>query len=275
MPNVYIAPMQTVQIDNKIYELPSELNELSRWQLLQLCNRMRLLQLPKEAQVFALLTLFEFKWFRYLRWRKITRLDDYHIHQLLPLTNFLYSDQLLTKNTLGSYKNGIFAKRLYGPDDSLLNITFNEFIKCEEHYINFVQGNTLDELDSLCAVLFRPKRKEYDPTKHNDIREPFNDLTLPNNHQRTKKWPYKAKMAVFLYYHGSRKQLLSLVPTTKNSTKRKGNYSWIHVMDDLAENLINLDKVGNTNAYTVLFHYGKKVQEAEDRAEEIKKLQRK
>jgi hypothetical protein len=266
--------MQTVQIDNKIYELPSELNELNRWQLLQLCDRMRLLQLPKQHQVFALLVLFNLRKYSW-RTRRILKLDDYHIHQLLPLTDFIYSGQLLTKNILGTYQRNLFSTKLYGPKDGLENITFNEFIKCEEYYVNFVQSNTLDELDSLCAVLFRPKRKNYDPKKHDDIREPFNPLTLTNNHQITKKWPYKAKMAVFLYYHGSRKQLLSLIPTTKEKTKRKGNYSWIHVMDDLAENLINLEKVGNTNAYTVLFHYGKKVKEAEDRAEEIKKLQRK
>ncbi|UZR95932.1 hypothetical protein [Chondrinema litorale] len=261
--------MVSVQIDSEVFDLAESVNELSKDQLLRLCELLDTLALSKEHQIKALHILFNLKWYKFrLAYLFAIKLDVLHIKKLLPYTDFLYNQAQLDINKIPSHKG------LYGPKSRLENITFYEFIKAENYFTDYIKKGEIQALDKLIALLYREKKAKFNPKTDQDIRQPFNDMSHQWRVKEVARWQKKYKQAILLFYHSARKNLIDLIPKSKisKSTQNKIHYTWIHVMDDLAGNVIHIDQVGNMNVYTILFSYGKRIREMEAQNEKLKKL---
>lgn len=91
--------------------------------------------------------------------------------------NFMFQEQsgqqLFEYNRIGNVipviRRGM--KRVYGPSEALFNITFGEYIVAFDFFRRYVEHKDENDLNKLCAVLYRARRKG---KMDNDIRVEFN-----------------------------------------------------------------------------------------------------
>lgn len=101
----------------------------------------------------------------------------------------------------------IRGKKYYGPDSALYNIRFAEFMRLEALYEQYVNTGDSRFIDKLIAVLYRPadpNSKPESPSFSGDIRIPFNDHIAMKNEKRISKLSESTKLAIRLFYEGSR-----------------------------------------------------------------------
>lgn len=213
-------------------KMPTEWNQLTRRQLLYVC-RLFLIKL----------TEFEFKLRIFIRFTGITALPIRkvagqvfyafkksgqvfwisipEIYSFIGSAGFLMSDSHLTKNIFPRIR--LLWKRFYGPSNSCYNITMLEYLHAEATLHRFMLTRNITHLRTLCAVLYRPQVKNYNPNSpafNGDRREAFNDF----NYQQRAKWfnflsPRKV-YAVYMFYAGCRNSLAEKYPAVfKGETK--------------------------------------------------------
>jgi len=150
----------------------------------------------------------------FFRFNKIQfSLSVSELHWFTESAAFLMSDSHLTKNNFQKFT--IFGKRFFGPSNKCYNITFLEFLNIEAAIFKFHNSRDNKYLRQLCAILYRPQCKNYNPASpdyNGDRREPFNDFT----YQYRARWfrfisPVKA-YAVYVFYIGCRNALMAANP---------------------------------------------------------------
>lgn len=92
----------------------------------------------------------------------------------------------------------------YGPEEVLLNISFDEFIEAVNHFNNFNTSNDNLDLDKLVATLYRPKKTA---TKQNiltnydgDIRQEFYSTNVELRAKAIDQLPMHIKIGVKLFF---------------------------------------------------------------------------
>ncbi len=140
---------------------------------------------------------------------------------------FLSLNSTLTVNKIPSFKHkGILY---FGPGDNLFNITFDEYLEADNHFMNFLNSNEQTYLNKLIASLYRPVRKNY---KHNsadstgDKRQPFNSNIIDYNADIFNSLNPDYKIAISLFYNGCRQFIsnnFKNVFNSKSTTKKSGN----------------------------------------------------
>jgi hypothetical protein len=105
-------------------------------------------------------------------------------------------------------------RRLYGPSSSLFNISYGEFIHAEACYNRYISSNDVNDLNSLCAVLYRPSNGVRPRSIHfeGDRREIFNDFIYPDRGRWLRRVPRWRRIAIFLFYSGCRQALFQAHP---------------------------------------------------------------
>jgi hypothetical protein len=132
-------------------------------------------------------------------WANVDEMAD-HFY----LLEFLMGENTLTKCVLPEYDD------FYGPADGIGNIVVSEYVFTESHYQQWRDNNTDADLNSLCAVLYRPAKKGYDLrlNSQGDPRLPFNENLTGYYASRISKWPMAVKLAIVHFYEGCRGKLL-------------------------------------------------------------------
>lgn len=209
--------MTIINVNNKIYTVPTSWNELSQQQLLAIMECLFISRYVEEQALLKLLkilcnmTYWEF--FntpvtacikrKGLLGRKVevTGLDEF-----IYLTDFLLEERtMLTKQLMPEYKG------LYGPDDSFGNLIMKELVLSEYYYLAWWNDKErIDLLNELCAVLYRPAKKNYDFEKN-----PDGDPRIEVNQNLCSffakslvaHWPLTAKLAVATWYDGCRSEM--------------------------------------------------------------------
>lgn len=171
----------------KRVEYPSTWEELNRGQLLFIVRQALLLMagemsvLEFKVRVFYFLTGIKRK-------RKHNRKDRYltreemerkygNIVLAAETVSFVFSgregelvfDFDCVKNLLPKVRSG--WRVYHGPGDALLNVTFGEYMVAYDFYRRYMMDKEERDLNALCAVLYRPKRKR---GVGDDCREEFN-----------------------------------------------------------------------------------------------------
>jgi hypothetical protein len=273
--------MNGVYINQKFYQVPCLYNELSAVQLKEIAGILHAeIPLP-EARVRLLLSLLNVPRSLRLQWYFLFSISDESRYDMEMLADWILegtnslTKQLLPLLEVPSF--GPFSIKLYGPADELANLSFVEFIKAEGAYISYAKTRNEEALNLLVAILYRPKRKDYDPDSPDfdgDIREKYNDHLLAGRVKKVSRLPLATRQAVFLYYDGCRALILQQYSNVFRKPKdgdAKGR-GWGHVLRSLAGSVNEYERTAHQPLGTVLIDLDMAIQESDELQERLEAL---
>ncbi|MFZ4705401.1 MAG: hypothetical protein ACOYMF_05275 [Bacteroidales bacterium] len=276
--------MHTIEIPEIKYkaEIASEISELSPREYLKFVELLLMLEDGKltweQLRIHLIIALLDIRKSR----RRITEdealLIQANLYQLSELMDS-FCNQVDNDGNSKLLLNISFTKNLiprignlYGPDDALTNITFQEYIDAHNCYIRCID-NVMppDELNHLCAILYRP-RKYFLPVRrymHNwngQERIPYNDNNINRRRNYFARVPFHVKYAVFLWFRGCEEFLrdgeISIGESTiklsllyeKHGSASGDNTGLVGVLYTLAESGVfgNAKQTAETNLFDVL-----------------------
>jgi hypothetical protein len=234
--------METLQIGTSTKQVPSTWNELRRRQLLDVLAELYRPAAPdRRLQLLRILTGYNLP--------LLTSLDVDVLAQLLPLTDFLTSeDHLLTEQLLPTI--GVPGRHFtekptmwHGPRAHLQNVLFGEFIFADTFFVLYCLHGTENFLDQFLTVLYRPERRGASPDDadwNGDVRQAFNEHQLEARTPRVRHVAALEKLAVLTWYRGCRTQLAQEFPDVfvaadEDATSRPNRApDWSRVLRKLA-----------------------------------------
>lgn len=273
--------MRKLTINNKIYPVPGSWDEMTSKQF---CDVIRASVYSVDIPTFKLVAIFALIGLKVKKQDPIIKNkiklfalkhEDKSIYLLSPdqlvdmldIISFVFEkdkegnelDYINSKRTLNPIKSlKLKHKRYYGPEDRLFNLSMEEFITAETHYMNFLNDQNNDHLDCLCASLYRPRNPKVNPKSFEfkgDLREPFNDHSILNNSKLFQRVDLAMRFAIFYWYQGCREFLTFQFPNVFNSTtsKKKDNFGMMSLVDALAkEDVTKNEQIRKTSLYDVL-----------------------
>jgi len=129
-------------------------------------------------------------------------IPDNAADDLVKSVKFLFGKNTLTNWLIPSIWRGFF--KYHGPKTGLANVTIHEFGLCEHCYEKFQATKNYEYLDTLMAILYRPRRFW---GIDDDIRVNLTTHGYVKRAKRFKKLPQALKAAVLLNYEGCRNAL--------------------------------------------------------------------
>ncbi len=140
-------------------------------------------------------------------------------------------------------------RKLYGPSSKIYNLTYNEWVHAESCFNRYLNDNkNVNHLNALCAVLYRPGNGIHPDSIEfsGDRREEFNDYVYLKRAQWFRWVPMWQKVAIFLFYTGSREALNNAHLNLKeNTTIGEDHTSDIEKHRTLVNNLTQGDVTKN------------------------------
>lgn len=224
--------MTIVELNRRLYTIPTAWDELSRKQLLGVIS---ILYRNGELNT-TLLQLFRIlsgmNWLRFFLTKASDMMDFFY------LVFFLVNETGPTKNIIKEHKG------FHGPADDFNNLTGAEFIFSEDFYFAFVASEHKDDnaLNELVAILYRPGKRNYDYKINpaGDTRQPYNqNISSFFAKARIKKWNRDLKLCIFHWYQACREKMLKGIPKGKSTEPAK--YGLLSVMRTIAETGIHGD----------------------------------
>lgn len=158
----------------------------------------------------------------------------------------------------------------YGPAEALFNITFGEYRVAYDYYTRFVRDRSERDMNSLCAVLYRPARSG---AWDSDIREAFNPHDCLRRAKLFSSVSYELRTLIFAWFSACDNyfktgqleidgRLVSLSPLFKKSDDEtdgvpdadSGELGLTGILMNVADNgtFGPVPEVEKTNLYTVL-----------------------
>ncbi len=299
--------MNTVQYLNRTFSVPSSWDEFTNDQLILITQLIlsgmdpvriktilatHVIGLSGHLRPFAGNTYFvpgKISKFQLLAFRAITRKKAYlvspeDIFFISELFNFMFipakyieddekplvRNVLLKRNFLPVIKSG--KTLLYGTSEYYGNCTTAEYIAAENHYTEFINSASVENLDNLCAALYRPI-VHLSPVKklfiHSgaDIRQPFDDNYL-DNASCFSKIPLWQKFAVLLMFEGVRNYFMLDYPEIYTSsdeatdTENNNQSAWPMVVRSVAGHVTNIEKVLSLNIHSFMFELNQSIIDA-------------
>lgn len=182
-----------------------------------------------------------------LRKRFFDRVTPDQMLDLIPLTDFIFNENSLTKNILP------VVDGLYGPCDDLNCFTIGEFAYAETAFIRFSKNGKLDDLNYLCSVLYRTGSEEN--RLNGDPRDKFNPNHIESRIKKVSGWHESTKQSIALFYMGCRNQLVKKYDLVFNGKKQGKNKNWANVIIDLAGvKFGTVDQTAEQSVHTVLIY---------------------
>jgi hypothetical protein len=221
----YNYKLETVKLKNHIdLKMPTDWNQLTRRQLLFVC---RLFRLKLSEFNFKLSIFIRFTGIRALPVRKVSGQTYYafkksgqvfwisidELYFFIGAANYLCADSQLTKNLFPKFT--LLGRRFFGPSAKCYNITLLEFLHAEATLFRFHTSHNPKQLATLCAILYRPQVKGYNPNSPDykgDRREPFNDYTFQRRVWWFKLLHPNRQYAVYVFYAGCRRAIMEAHP---------------------------------------------------------------
>ncbi len=254
--------MTIIELNKRLYTVPTTWDELSRKQLLEVSGVLYACKdnIDDGSYLQLFKTLTGMSLFRFFSTKPID-MEDF-----LYLTFFLVTGDGPVKNIIKEYGE------LVGPDDDFNNITGDEFVFSEDFYFAFINSKyeDLDGLNNLVAILYRHPKKNYDRKidPDGDAREPFNqNVAIHNSRSIIKHLPIAFRVAVFHWYNACRKKMIAENPdvfTGGNGDTPK--YGLLSMMRVIAESGIHgdFDKVQKMYVKMWMMELNEKITEAEN-----------
>lgn len=176
---------------------PSHWNELTSTHLLT-WSRICLQAVPLQtAQYLAVAGMYR------IPMEILKKLKEAHLIQISQTLAFLFKKNCLSKWVIKSFSYR--AKRYYGPEDHLANLSIFEYRCTELCYQSYLKNQDKKSLVLLVATLYRPKRKG---VIQDDVREDLSDYQVSRRAKRFKKLHPEIVHAILLNYEGCRNLLM-------------------------------------------------------------------
>lgn len=179
------------------------------------------------------------------------------------VTNFIFNENEevelgLTRNPYPkvAYRRKKKKKYLYGPGDSLSNISLYELGTSFTLFEKYLKDQDDNHLLKLLSVLYRPGK----PRTKKNIRSDYNgDRRLPYQGYETtidrripiiKKWPPMVKNLLFFWFASCRNNIIDSYPNVfkkeSSNLEQIGNdYGWGGILLSLSGGVVNLEIVGS------------------------------
>lgn len=250
--------MTQISINDKDYKIPTEWNELTAEQLLQVMDAIYLKQYePVQLLLKLLKILMDIKFAPFF---KILPEDA---EEFLYLTSFLLQGQIgFSKNLIPVYE------RFAGPSDEIGNITGKEFVYSEHyHELWWNEKTNIQALNDFVATIYRPIKRHYDHARNpdGDCRFPFNENVshwIADN--IINKWPDNVKLAIATWYAGCRQKLVDDNPEVFGGGGEPAKYGLISLLRSIAEKGTygTFDKVEQMPVSMMMIELNEAVEEA-------------
>jgi len=259
--------MNYATINKKRIPVAGKYNELSKRQLLRIAK----VQLS-ETSTLRKRVLF----LKILLWKNnafFKRLPDAGIADLLLLTDFLFekdkdtyvlSAPKITKQLIPFVR--IRFTKYYGPGDLLNNISVMEWGRAEKYFLRFHKSHSVEDLNNLVAVLYRPldkNKKITDKDYNGDMRLKYNDFTHFNRVKHFARMDITTRHAIFMYYTACRdaifksKKYAEVFDGQESKTiKSNTDFTWIDFIMDLSGKNFDdksIDTLADSLLHTVLY----------------------
>lgn len=227
--------MTQIEIKNKWYKIPTEWNELTAEQLLQVMETIYLKQYPPAKMLLKLLKILAG-----ITYRKWLSLNAGDVEEYIYLTGFLLQPEIgLTKQLIPVYED------LYGPSDEIENIKAGELVFANHYHDKWwADKNDIDALDDLVAVLYRGRRtvdssgNAYDfvTDPDGDKRELYNEnVSAWHADNIIRTWPMAVKLVIATWYAGCRQFLNAENPDVFGGPGEPAKYGLISILRTIAE----------------------------------------
>lgn len=288
--------MIPVSINRVTRTLPTDWPELTRRQFLRVVgiNQRVMTERARQLRLFA--ALFIKGWWdirgQWAVWRlmreldrldELTRLELYgELHAVLQLVQPLYQDLQLEQHPLPviRIRMGLRWVKLYGPANGLTGITGGEFAWAEKKLLAWHEDNDIQHLAELAAILWRPKRDNYDPLRHDDIRVPFRPAQIESLSRYTRKLHPEVLHAVRLIYRHGRDVRVNAVSNKRifdaenSEQSRKKSYGWLGIWLELGQGVLTMEQVAAQPLDLLLLEINRLMDRKAEVEAEVKKNKR-
>lgn len=259
--------MTIAEVNKKFFTVPTEWNELSQQQLLDVMECIYMSQYYRDEGRLKL-----FKIITGLNWWQFFKCRSEELEDLLYLTDFLLGEKTnLTKQLIPHFDF------LCGPDSELGNLVMSELVFSDAYFMQWcADKENIQLLNEFCAVLYRPMKKNYDLVKNpdGDPREEFNS-NLSNYIAKTKiaKWPMKVKLAIATWYDACRWQIVQENPEVFGGSEADvSRHGLISVIRQVAKGgvLGNFVEVQKKYVSLVMIELNESIADAKEQEQQMK-----
>jgi len=217
---------------------PSCWNEINKQQLLFI-SQLYLSEMGQEQ--FNVIAMQNFT---KIKWQDFFEIPQECFIEFDKTLEWMHKSSELTVNLLPivACKDEIF----YGPEDTILNFTFEQFFgHTEPAFTNYFKTNKIEWLDYLFSSIYSfNKNKEFVLKK------------IDKNISAVKELPIKYKQAALLYYIGCRDLITNKFPSLfkkKRSVGKASDMHYFQMVENLNnKNLANNEKVKKSNIWEAL-----------------------
>lgn len=255
--------MHIVSLEKTRYSLPSRWDELSAGQVVQIAwLTSQQLDRVKLAKLLVLVLMDALPWHKRLRlrWFYLMQANTLERADLMYLTRSFAEFTAFTSQKLQKIGGKcVLRPTWYGPNSALANASLWEYIKAEQYFTRYLKDRDEEWLNKLVAVLYRPRRKGYDPELHEDVRVPLIDATIPYRARQVGRLPLPVRIAVLMWFDGCRSHIIRMYPLifkkkeeTDSGLQNKlgaqpksGN--WLDLLTGLSANMTQFSQIANTN----------------------------
>lgn len=159
-----------------------------------------------------------------------------HLSAMLRCSDFIFEKVTLTKNLLPVIKTKNY--RLNGPADQLSSMCLKEFVFADGYFINYKKTLSLEDLNMLVAILYRPQLniRPTDAGFSGDYRIPFNNMAVDAWLKDVQCIELERKVAIALFYEGCRNNFEKLYPTvfgSKEQSASDADGGWFSLVSEL------------------------------------------
>jgi len=223
----------------------------------------------QDQRINLLVNLCNLHWWPFNKRRRafLSMLPD-EVADVLLSVNFAFKEIGTFLCPLPSFNyNG---NKYIGPGEDLNNISGAEFHFAEMYYSMAIDGDN-EALNNFIAILYRlqGKGEKYKESKQffkGDMRVEFNRFAVEYNARTLKKFSYKHKRLILLWYTSCRNQIIKNYPhifkRAENSASSNGNDGWMPVFRALAKNPIDFEAIANQRLSYLLWELGQKHDDA-------------
>ena len=228
---------------------PGIWNEMSQNQLLFVAQ---LFGSNMELEAFNTLVLQNFT---DIKWEHFFNISSETIAEMAKTIEFLHNTKELTINLLPKLK--VKHKKLEGPADAMINLTFEQFFgHTEPAFTAYAQNDDKEMLNHLVAVLYSFENGK------------FNADLIDENKELVKGLKKNYKTAVLLFYLGFRDLITAKFPKLFKSKKTTGKASDLHYFEMIEnlnnENITNNEKIKQSNIYEAFIRLTAMIEKAEN-----------
>lgn len=256
--------MTIIEINKKLYTIPTTWNELTKGQLLAIMDTLFMQQYTGEQGCLKLLKVLAG-----MSWWDFFKANPEEMAEYFYLVEFLLDEKKqLTKQLIEEYDG------LHGPASSFDNLKMKELAICDSYFMQWAEDReNMSLLNDFVSLLYRPGKNDYNKkiNKDGDVREEFNqNVSAYNVKKKIQYWPKAVKLAIAWWYDSCRWEMVEENDEVFGGTGGEvSKYGLASVMLSVAEGgaLGDFDKVGEQYVHTVMMQLNESIR----RAKEIEK----